>query len=257
MKKAGQKTVEQSLKFMRVNYLLLSLSLLLPCISWGYPSPTAQPINRAGSGEDLTSVIKQMRLSISDLKNDVKNHETEIRMFEERLHNQENSNDHMQQQLSDEFQSQKDFSRATLVTLQAKYDNFLERITHIETQIEHLTISFSRLMEDVRQNASKTNESIAALSEHQQVIRELDSQVNAQNQTIANLENAIQLVVELIESNQQAENKNCSNEKIYKVQPGDTLEKIARSNKITIKQIKEMNQLNNDRINVGQVLRIP
>lgn len=41
------------------------------------------------------------------------------------------------------------------------------------------------------------------------------------------------------------------------VKRGDSLEKIARANGTTISAIKEVNQLKSDRLNIGQVLRIP
>jgi LysM repeat protein len=45
---------------------------------------------------------------------------------------------------------------------------------------------------------------------------------------------------------------------IYEVKPGDSLEKIARKNKTTLKKLKELNQqLKSDQIIVGQKLQIP
>jgi peptidoglycan endopeptidase LytF len=41
------------------------------------------------------------------------------------------------------------------------------------------------------------------------------------------------------------------------VKRGDVLEKIARANGTTVKEIKRLNHLTNDRISIGQVLRIP
>lgn len=41
------------------------------------------------------------------------------------------------------------------------------------------------------------------------------------------------------------------------VKKGDVLEKIARANGTTVSAIKEANQLKNERLNIGQVLRIP
>lgn len=41
------------------------------------------------------------------------------------------------------------------------------------------------------------------------------------------------------------------------VKKGDVLEKIARANGTTVSAIKEANQLKNERLNIGQVLRVP
>lgn len=48
-----------------------------------------------------------------------------------------------------------------------------------------------------------------------------------------------------------------SNERLYKVVSGDTLSVIAQRNGVSLQQLRSVNQLNGDRIRVGQVLRIP
>lgn len=228
--------------------------IVFPCLSWAY-SPPPPPPTRGAVGDDLGTIIRQLRANVTDLKNEVKNHETEIRMFEDRLHNQENSNDHMRDELMKDFQSQKDFNRATLVSLQTKFDQYHQRLTSVETQIENLTQAFSRFLEDFKQNVSQANDGISVLKEHKQMLSDLDLQVNTQNQHIATLESALKTVMELIQSQDSASTS--SNESsIYTVQPGDNLEKIARMKNTTIKRIKDDNQLTNDRINAGQVLKI-
>lgn len=48
-----------------------------------------------------------------------------------------------------------------------------------------------------------------------------------------------------------------TNERLYKVVSGDTLSVIAQRNGVSLQQLRKANQLSNDRIHVGQVLRIP
>lgn len=43
----------------------------------------------------------------------------------------------------------------------------------------------------------------------------------------------------------------------YKVKPGDSLDKIAKSQRVSVQEIKEMNRLKNDRIITGQILTLP
>jgi LysM repeat protein len=43
----------------------------------------------------------------------------------------------------------------------------------------------------------------------------------------------------------------------YKVAKGDTLSKIARNNKTTVKQLRELNNLKNDNLKIGQALKVP
>jgi len=46
-------------------------------------------------------------------------------------------------------------------------------------------------------------------------------------------------------------------ERTYKVVPGDTLSVIAARNGVSLNALRELNELSNDRIRVGQVLRLP
>lgn len=243
---------------MRAKTRLVTAALLciLPWAGWGAPP---QPPNRPMQGEDINSILRQLRTGISDLRNDVKNHESEIRMFEERLSNQENSNENMHQQLSDDFQSQKDFARATHVNVQTKFDSFENRLSGIETQIENLSRSSEGLMNDLRQINLQANDSVAVLGQYKQKLGELESLLSSQNRHIANLEAALQSIMELFQAKEMVPplSKSGSTNKIYKVQPGDSLEKIARANGVSVPQLKEMNQLTNDRIIVGQSLKIP
>ncbi|HYF97548.1 MAG TPA: LysM peptidoglycan-binding domain-containing protein [Coxiellaceae bacterium] len=231
--------------------------ILLMQVGEGYiPPPPA--FNRPPQNEDIQSILKQLRTNVMDLKNEVRNHETEIRMFEERLHNQENANEHMRQQLSDDFQTQKDFSRATLVNLQSKIDGLEKRLANAESQFTSLNQTSNSLKSDLRQNVSQINDAAVLLSQYKQKMQDLENQLNLQNQHIANLEVALQSLVEIIQiKDTPSSSPSSTGTTTYKVQPGDTLEKIARNHKVTIQQLKDYNQLNNDRIIVGQTLKIP
>ncbi|MFI5344135.1 MAG: LysM peptidoglycan-binding domain-containing protein [Chlamydiales bacterium] len=236
--------------------IFAALLCTLPWTGWGAPP---QPPNRPMQGEDINSILRQLRTGISDLKNEVRNHESEIRMFEERLHNQENCNENMRQQLSDDFQSQKDFARATNVNMQTKFDTFENRLSGIEAQMETLSRASDGVMNDLRQIKLQANDSVIVLGQYKQKLSELESLLSSQNQHIANLEAALQSIMELFQPKDTTPqlSKGGSTNKIYKVQPGDNLEKIAKANGISVQQLKEMNQLTNDRIIVGQSLKIP
>ena len=43
----------------------------------------------------------------------------------------------------------------------------------------------------------------------------------------------------------------------YRIQRGDTLSGVARRNQISVTELKRHNNLNNDRLVVGQTLQIP
>lgn len=242
---------------MHAKALFIFFFILLAQAGWGY-APPPPSFNRPQQSEDISSILKQVRTNLMDLKNEVKNHEVEIRMFEERLHNQENANEQMRQQLSDDFQSQKDFNRATLINLQSKIEGLDKRLANTENQLMNLNQASNSLMNDLRQNVSQINDSVILLGQYKQKMSDLENKINLQNQQITNLEVALQSLVEFIQiKDTPTVSSPSSTATVYKVQSGDTLEKIARNHKITIQQLKDYNQLTNDRIMVGQVLKIP
>lgn len=266
MKKAMQKTEGLNLKFMHANFSLFFSFLLLPLAGWGAPPPVPanRPMqmaqNRPMQGEDIQSTVRQLRTALLDLRNEVKNHDTEIRMFQERLHNQENANEHMRQELSEDFQSQKDFSKATLNSLQNRMENLEIRLSSVEIQLTNLSQASDGVMNDLRQLRSQANESIAVLSQYKQKLTEMDDKMQTQNSHITNLESALQSLMEIFQNKSASSStqpKNAEGTKTYKVQPGDSLEKIARANRLSIQQLKDYNQLTNDRIIVGQILKLP
>lgn len=58
-------------------------------------------------------------------------------------------------------------------------------------------------------------------------------------------------------SKSKANNKKNSGTTTYTVRKGDSLDKIARKHGVTVKQIKAVNGLKSDKINIGQKLKIP
>lgn len=260
MKKAGQRIDAMSLKFMSVRYFSISAALLLfTSIGWAAPQQpygrSAYQTARPAPGEDLSSILRQLKTGLADLKHEMNNHEAEIRMFENKLQNQEVTFEHLRQQLNDDVQSQRDFVRASNVNLEGKTETLNQSLTNLETMVRGL-------MNDLRQIKTQSNDSVTVLGQYKQKISELENLLQAQSQHMQNLEVALQSMIEVWQAKEAArEIASKTNEfgsgKTYKVQPGDSLEKISRSQKVSVQALREANQLVNDRILVGQTLKIP
>jgi LysM repeat protein len=178
---------------------------------------------------------RHIRNALSDLKVSSQNHEIELRMFAEKLQTQDSSFDQINQELQQTIQAHKDFTRSSLNTVEAK--------------LETVEQSVKGVMADIRQLKTQANESVNLLTQYKHKLTELDELLQAQHQYVKNLESALASVVEVLQVN--------TSNKTHKVQSGETLEKIARSHKISLQALKEINQLNHDRIIVGQVLKLP
>ena len=252
MKRVGQRTVVLSLKFMNVKGFHL-LTLLLLSTTAGWSVPQSAPSSRPSQGENSSTVIRQLKTGLADLKNDVKNHESEIRIFEEKLYNQESSFDQLRQQLIDDVQSQRDFARASKINLDGKTET-------LDQSIKNLEMMTRGFIADLRQMKTQANDSVIVLGQYKQKLTELERLLDTQNQHMQNLEAALHSMMEVLQAKETAKEigaKESEGPKTYKVQSGDTLEKIARTQKVTVQSLRDANQLSNDRIIVGQKIKIP
>lgn len=252
MKVDGLKTAEMNLRSMSVKTLSVLTAFLL-LFQIGAAAPAYSQQGRAAPRVDsLPATVQQIRITLSELTHQVRNHEGEIRTFENKLQSQEASFDQLRQELSSDMQSQKDFSKTTLINLQAK----TEALEQSQRTLDSVTRG---LTSDIKQIKGQANETVSVLSQYKQKITELENLIAAQNEHMNNLEVAIRSLMEawqIKEKPRQTSNKTEGETISYKVQPGDTLEKIAKNQKTSIQAIREANQLTNDRIVSGQILKI-
>ncbi|MBA3720885.1 MAG: LysM peptidoglycan-binding domain-containing protein [Parachlamydiaceae bacterium] len=206
-----------------------------------------QAYNRPNNGmEDTQTILRQVRNNMADLKHEINNHENEIRGFDGRLQNQENVVENLRQQVTESIQSQQDQSRA--------------QIANIEGKLESLDGVVKGLISDLRQMKTQSNDSVAILGQYKQKLSDIEKIIESQNQHMKSLEVALNSIMELLqvkEAPEKTTTKSASGSKTYKVQPGDSLDKIARANKVTIQALRDCNNLTQDRINVGQTIKIP
>jgi len=82
----------------------------------------------------------------------------------------------------------------------------------------------------------------------------INKKINDLEAQLSNLQGAMDSILIAL---QIEEPKTKNDAKIYVVKAGDSLEKIARKNKLSLKKLKEVNALENDRIYTGQKLKLP
>jgi len=197
-------------------------------------------------GFDDDSATREMRDSIESLRHELGNHEAEIRMAEERVDNQEATISSLRQQVLDSNQANKDLLKGSSVNL----DN---RLANMET-------SNKGFVADLRQLKTHANDTTEALNQYKQRIAELEKVINQQSQNIESLQAALRSLSDVLlakEGSSSATAGSSDSGKNYKVKSGDSLDKIAKNNGTSIKAIKELNNLSNDKIVIGQTLQLP
>ena len=195
--------------------------------------------------EDKSVVLREVLDSLEQLRHEVSNHETEIRMYEEKFKNQEDILDSIRQQITDTLKTVKEALKNQTSAVEA-------RLASQETSAKGLTSELK----------SHATDSVAVLNEYKQRIQEIEKVVDIQNRNIENLQSALRSLSEVLQiKDNLAEKETVSSvngsHAVYRVKAGDSLEKIAKQNNTTIKKIKELNNLTKDQIIIGQKLLLP
>lgn len=242
MKNHGSKTDVQNSKSMKDRSRFLRSTGLIACAFLLFVLPlNAAP--RRYQDEDQATSLREMRDTIDTLRHELENHETELRMFEERMGNQESSLGAFRQQLQDANQANKEIVKGNTNSLEGKF-------TAIESTNKNLTT-------DLRQLKTHANESAEVLAQYKQKIGELEKSIAMQNQQIDSLKTALSSVMELLQVKEEIGKPSEGGANNYRIKSGDSLEKIAKAHNTTVKVIKELNNLSSDRIVEGRVLKLP
>lgn len=122
-----------------------------------------------------------------------------------------------------------------------------ERAAQLEKKVTALEKNTKSLSSDLTLLKDHINETSATLASCEKKLESLEKELSSDIKALKNTLQTIAAYVEGVSSKSTT----------YIVQSGDTLEKIAHKHKTTIKELKELNQLTNDRIFSGQKLNIP
>lgn len=125
----------------------------------------------------------------------------------------------------------------------------------VDTKLASYTVQGEGFTQDLERLREHGNQLAGALDLSNSRLSNLEKKLEEQTQNLEKLESAVQTLVAAL----QQENPSLADTSTttYKVVDGDTLEKIARRHKTTIRKLKEINSLSSDRIYSGQTLKVP
>jgi chromosome segregation ATPase len=242
----------------RLLSFIITLFLLLTSIEGAaasyFQSPSQGRGGRGGqhsSAEDLSTVVRQVKTGLSDVKNELNNHEIEIRTFEERLTTQEQMMDDLHQQIKDELASQSESARVGSIAVQGKFE-VLDRSLKSADGVS------KGMMADLRQLKEQSDDFVKILAQYKLKLIDLEKLVEAQNHQMENFETALNTVIDVLKGKDAGKGAGVKGDaQTYKVQSGDSLEKIARKHGVSVQMLRQANELTSDRIIIGQTLKIP
>lgn len=171
-----------------------------------------------GGNRQEQIAIEELRIEVADLKHALSATEVELHLLEEKLEAHGDS----------------------------KVGHISEEIKFLERKISSLEKSMEKSASDLRNLSNHANQTVASLSQYRERIEDLDKRM----EEVSKLKNTLSSLSKAIGS-QSSENKS------YKVRAGDSLEKIARRHRISVDMLKKINHLENDRIVIGQELKVP
>ncbi len=184
--------------------------------------------------------LHEVQTNLDDLRHDINCFQTEIQILDGRIKYYENALASLKQQ--------------DLEKHQVKIDQLAQQIHALEKKWTSLDKNREGDAGEIQQLLSHANETTAALSQFKDRIQELEQDILSQNRRfdeIAKLRGNIETIAKGIRNSADISYK------VYKVKPGDSLEKIAKAHKTAVERIKKANGLEQDLIVVGQELKIP
>lgn len=211
------------------------------CLCFPFSGEAAR--NRYSYEEDKSVVLREILDGLEELRHEVRNHETEIRTFEEKFKSQEDILDAVRQQTSDSVKVVKEALK--------------NQTAAIENRLSGHDNASKGLSSDIRTQAQDTAN---ILSDYKARILDLEKSLEVQNRNIDNLQHAVRALADLLQSKDAetvAVSAVPSSSKAYRVKAGDSLEKIAKQNGTTVRKLKDANNLTGDQIIVGQKLQLP
>jgi LysM repeat protein len=202
--------------------ILCTLSLTGCAISSGSKSDKHQ----------MEMSLHKVRTEVDEIKHDLNTYEIEHHILEGKIIDQEQTIARLKEQVSQLNQD--------------KLETFASEIQTLDKKLSQLTKKQDKILNDIRQLSAHANDTTTALSQYKEKIAQFEKSLTLQHdqiQEVVNLRNQI----EKVESPSET----------YTVQPGDSLEKIARDRGTSVEAIKTLNSLSSDLIVAGQKIKLP
>ncbi|MBS4167851.1 LysM peptidoglycan-binding domain-containing protein [Parachlamydia sp. AcF125] len=182
---------------------------------------------------------QELKSSLDILQHEFNNHEKEIVILEQKCENLQETIHALSNQISDHQNKQKEFIRTNASSQEGRL-----------CELESLT---KKMMQDLKSLQTHLNESNHAISKLDQKLTQLAHSSELQRKNMENMQTALAALMDFLQPQQQV----AQELKLYEVKEGDSLGKIAQLHKTSVKVLKELNGLTQDRIRKGQKLKLP
>ncbi len=220
------------MKYIKTALYLFVLAFLLHSCSPLKSSPKEEK-------HQMELTLHEVQTNLDDLRHDLNCFQTELQIIDGKIKHQES-------------ESQK-IKSSYIEKQQNKIENLLKQLNSLDNKISSIENKNNSASNDINQLTTNANDTISALSQQKEKMNELERLVYSQNkklEEVAKLKTTLETIAKSMQQNSNYTS-------VYKVKAGDSLEKIAKINQVSVEDIKKINNLNNDLIVIGQELKIP
>ena len=205
----------------------ISLAILLAC------SSCTNYMSALKDGRFESNVaLREMSYEIEELKVSLQQTHIEINALEDRIQTQE-------KELLEGRENSRDPSQ----------------IAALEKRIDELKAAQKNTLADLSSLSTHATKTTSSLSGYRDKILTLEKKIATQDSRLSEVVKLKQTLSSISHAMKTPQSN--SGMKIYRVVSGDTLGKIAMQNGTSVRKIKEINNLNSNRIIVGQKLTLP
>ena len=192
-----------------------------------------------GDRRNSEYAFDEMRIELSDVKHALNNSKVEFEILEEKLRNQE--------------QVIASLKKQTQAMELSKNSGANAQFSSLEKRLDQLEKFQEKMAADLRQMSSHANQALSKLQQLEQQVALHQDRL----EEVVKLKSTLTSISKAINPRTDTEGPISSSSNSYRVKAGDSLEKIARAHRTSIDAIKRLNNLDKDKIIVGQELRIP
>jgi LysM repeat protein len=190
------------------------------------------------TGYDTSSDVDQLRLELDDVKHALHSTQVECSLLDERLRKQDSALKGIKGENQTKEASSLSLLSAQILSLEKKVFNFENTLTKAAGDLRTLNSLLAQAL-------AKIQTLEANLSQHDKRLDE----VSKLKGTLTSISKAI--------GQRPSSEASHAVKRLYRVKAGDSLEKIARSHRVSVDSIRKINNLLEDKIVIGQELRIP
>ena len=202
---------------------MLQKLLILPFVA--LLATACVSLEKEASEQDVA--LQDIRAELEDVKHQLHGVSMDVNIIEDKVNNRD-----------EEFSS---FQDQMAAGTQVQYRKMRGNLTDVESKLENLERFREGVQADFRQLKDNVNELTKALAKNQNAL-------NVTEQNVGSIKSALETIMGVVQKGSAT---------TYKVQSGDSLEKISRKHNTTVQVIKELNGLDGDLIVIGQELRLP